>query len=290
MSVENYVIITPVKDEEKYIELTIKSVINQTIKPLQWIIVDDGSIDRTREIIEEYSSRHTWIKGVHYSGNSGPRMAGERHIKAFYEGYTRLDNRTWDFIVKLDGDLSFNEDYFERCFSYFKENPKLGIGGGIILDVTEGTLIPERHPLFHVRGATKIYRRECWDAIGGLVVATCYDTLDEVKANMLGYETRSFPDLRVLHHRYTGGAYGMWRNSVKNGLSDYIAGYHPLFMVSKCLKRFVQKPYKIDAIGLLHGYISGYIKDVPQVPDKALISYLRDQQLRRLFFRKSIWR
>lgn len=285
----DYVIITPVKDEEKYIEYTIKSVIKQTIKPLEWVIVDDGSIDKTREIIEGYSRQHKWIRGV-YGGNHGPRTAGIRHIKAFYEGYARLGSTTWDFIVKLDGDLSFDEDYFERCLAYFKENPRLGIGGGVILNVFNGKLIPEKHPLFHVRGATKIYRRQCWDDIGGLIISPCYDTLDEVKANMMGYETQSFTNLKLIHHRYTGKAYGRWGNSVKNGLGDYISGYHPLFMIIKCAKRFIQKPYSIDAFGLLHGYISGYIKNVPQVPDEALIKYLRQQQLRRLTFRRSIWR
>lgn len=286
---KNYVIITPVKDEEKYIELTIKSVIDQTIRPLQWVIVDDASEDRTREIIEEYSNQHAWIKGVHYGGNTGPRKPGERHIKAFYEGYSKLDVKVWDFLVKLDGDLSFDNDYFEKCFAHFKEDPKLGIGGGTILNIIGGELFPEKHPLFHIRGATKIYRRECWDAIGGLIVAPCYDTLDEVKANMLGWETRSFLDLTALHHRYTGSAYGIWQDSVKNGLGGYIAGYHPLFMISKCIKRFVQKPYSINALGLLCGYVSGYIKNIPQVSDRDLITYLRQQQLRRLMFRKSIW-
>ena len=163
----NYVIVTPVKDEEDYIEFTIKSVINQTIKPDQWLIVDDGSIDKTKEIILHYSLKHKWIKYVE-GGDQGERKAGIRHLKAFYKGYSRIDNPNWDFLVKLDGDLSFAEGYFERCFTYFEKNPKLGIGGGIILNMIEGKLVPEKHPLFHVRGATKIYSRDCWDDIGGL--------------------------------------------------------------------------------------------------------------------------
>jgi glycosyltransferase involved in cell wall biosynthesis len=262
-------------------------VISQKIRPLQWVIVDDGSADRTREIIEYYSRREQWIKEVYYEGNSGPRRPGERHIKAFYEGYSKLDVADWQFLVKLDGDLSFEEDYFERCLRYFEENPRLGIGGGTILNIVEGVAVSEKHPNFHVRGATKIYRRDCWDAIGGLVIAICYDTVDEVKANMLGYETRTFPDLRVLHHRYTGGSYGMWRNSVKNGLSDYIAGYHPLFVIAKCAKRILEKPYSGDALGLMCGYLTGYLKNFRQVDDAAMIKYLRQQQLRRLMFRKS---
>jgi glycosyltransferase involved in cell wall biosynthesis len=285
----DYVVITAVKDEEKYIEFTIKSILKQTIKPLQWAIVDDGSTDNTAEIIKTYAEKYPWIKGV-YGKDQGQRMPGVRHIKAFYQGLSALDKKDWDFIVKLDGDLSFEEDYFEKCFMQFSDNPKLGIGGGVILNVLEGKLIPENGPLFHVRGATKIYKRACWEAIGGIVVSQCYDTVDEVKANMMGYQTRSFVDIKLTHHRYTGNAYGKWGSSVKNGMANYLSGYHPLFMIAKCGKRFLQKPYSINAIGLGYGYIKGYLKNIPQAIDSETIKYLRRQQLRRLIFMPSIWK
>jgi biofilm PGA synthesis N-glycosyltransferase PgaC len=285
----SYVIITPVKDEEKYLELTIKSVLKQTMQPLQWAIVDDGSKDRTAEIIKNYAAEYPWIKGV-YGDDQGPRAPGIRHIRAFYKGLSALGNGKWDFIVKLDGDLSFEEDYFEKCFIHFNKNQKLGIGGGVILNVFEDKLLLEKQPLFHVRGATKIYKRDCWEAIGGIVVSQCYDTVDEVKANMLGYQTRSFVDIKLIHHRYTGNAYGKWGGSVKNGMSDYLSGYHPLFMMVKCGKRFIQKPYLIGALGLAYGYLTGYLNKIPKAVDSETIKYLRQQQIRCLLFRESIWR
>jgi hypothetical protein len=196
----------------------------------------------------------------------------------------------WEFVVKLDGDLSFEPDYFEECFRQFSKCHKLGIGGGMIYNLVEGELRWEAHPMFHVRGATKIYKRECWNDIGGLIRAPGWDTLDEVKANMVGWQTRSFPSLKVVHHRFTGSADGTWRNFVKNGLANYISGYHPIFMAVKCAKRLFEKPYIIATVGLLNGFITGYIKNTPQVPDKALIRYLRQQQLKRLLLRQSIWK
>lgn len=285
----NYIIITPVKDEEKYIEFTIKSMLKQTIKPLQWAIVDDGSTDNTAKIIKTYAEKHPWIKGV-YGKDQGQRMPGVRHIKAFYQGLSALDVKEWDYIVKLDGDLSFEKDYFENCFMRFHDKPKLGIGGGVILNVSDDKLIPEKHPLFHIRGATKIYKRECWEAIGGIVVSQCYDTVDEVRANMMGFQTRSFTDIELIHHRYTGSAYGKWGSSVKNGMANYLSGYHPLFMIVKCGKRFLQNPYSIDALGLGYGYIKGYVKNIPKAVDSETIKYLRRQQLRRLVFLPSIWK
>jgi biofilm PGA synthesis N-glycosyltransferase PgaC len=284
-----YVVITPVRDEALYIEKTIESVTSQTVKPVEWVIVNDGSTDDTGKIIDRYSKEYPWIHTVHRE-NRGFRKSGGGVIEAFYDGYDSLKSENWGFIVKLDGDLSFEGDYFEKCFERFNKDQTLGIGGGTIYHDIGGYMRPERTPVFHVRGATKIYTRECWNGIGGLIRVPGWDGIDEVKANMLGWKTMTFSDLKIAHHRYTGEADGTWRNWVKGGRANYISGYHPLFMFFKCIKRLFQKPYVLSSIGLLYGYISGYWEKVPQIDDRSLIDYLRKQQLRRLFFRKSIWK
>lgn len=284
-----YIIVTPVRDEQEYIEKTINSVISQTLQPLQWIIVNDGSTDDTGIIIDNYAKAYPWIKAVHRS-NRGARVAGAGVIEAFYDGYEAIDESGWEFIVKLDGDLSFEPSYFKVCFEEFHKDLQLGVGGGVIYHEINGNLELEKNPLFHVRGATKIYKRACWEAIGGLIKAPGWDTIDEVKANMLGWKTRSFNHLKVIHHRFTGAADGTWRNAVKNGKANYISGYHPLFMFAKCMKRIFEKPYLIGALGLFYGFMSGYLNKIPQINDKKLIAYLRKQQLRRLMYLESIWK
>ena len=284
-----YVVITPVRDEEHHIEKTIRSMTAQSVLPEVWIIVDDGSTDRTGSIIDEYSNQYSWIQTVHRA-NRGYRNAGGGVVEAFYEGYNTLTNKEWEFIVKLDGDLSFDSDYFEQAFQHFADHPNLGIAGGEIYHLINGHPKIEKNPSFHVRGATKIYRRACWNAVGGLVKAPGWDTLDEVKANMLGWETRSFEDLKVIHHRLTGSADGKWRGWVKDGRSDYISGYHPLFMMLKCIRRIFKKPILISALGLFYGFVSGYFKSIPQVGDRALINYLRKQQMNRILMKHSIWK
>jgi hypothetical protein len=144
-------------------------------------------------------------------------------------------------------------------------------------------------PAFHVRGATKIYRRGCWEQIGGLIRAPGWDTLDEIKANMLGWTTRTFPDLQIIHHRPAGGAYGQWNNLLKNGRANYIVGYHPLFMLLKCLRRAFEKPYLLHGCGLWLGFLGGYVKGVPRAAEKEVIQYFRQQQINRLLGRKSLW-
>lgn len=284
-----YVVITPVRDEASYIEKTIESVASQTIKPIEWIIVNDGSEDETGKIIDEYSKRYHWIRTIHRK-NRGFRKSGGGVIEAFYDGYNSLGSENWEFIVKLDGDLSFGPDYFERCFEKFQVNPKLGIGGGTIFHLMNNRLKEEKGPQFHVRGATKIYRKTCWDAIGGLIKAPGWDTVDEVKANMLGWETKSFSDIKIIHLRYTGDADGKWNNMIKHGIANYVSGYHPLFMLLKCIKRAFQPPYIIGSIALGLGFINGYIKKVEQISDRKLINYLRQEQMKRLTLRESIWK
>ena len=284
-----YVVVTPVRDEESYIEKTILSMLAQTILPDEWIIVNDGSTDDTGAIIDTYSQQHSWIRALHRE-NRGFRKSGGGVVESFYEGYRVLASLAWEFLVKFDGDLSFAPDYFEQCFKRFSEEPTLGIGGGEVYHDIGGTLVLEKNPRFHVRGATKIYRKACWEALGGLIQAPGWDTLDEVKANMLGWTTHSFADLRLIHHKYTGSADGTWGGWVKNGRANYISGYHPLFMTVKCIKRAFEKPYFIGALGLFYGFITGYLEGVQQVPDPALIRYLRNQQMNRLLMKDSIWK
>jgi biofilm PGA synthesis N-glycosyltransferase PgaC len=284
-----YVVVTPVRDEEAYLRLTVESIIKQTIRPAEYVIVNDGSKDRTRNIIDEYAQQYSWIRGVHRQ-DRGFRKWGAGIIEAFYDGFHALDCQDWEFMCKLDGDLSFAPEYFEGTFQKFAQNPTLGIGGGFLYHIENEQKVWERHPTFHVRGGAKIYRRACWEAIGGLWVGPGSDTVDEVKANMLGWSTTSFRDLEINHHRWTGAAYGRWGGIVKNGKTDYVAGYHPLFVLAKSVARVVQRPYLLGSFALVYGYLAAYLEQIPQVNDPALIQYLRRQQLAKLAGRETIWK
>ena len=284
-----YVIITPIRDEACFIEATIACVMGQTVRPAEWIIVDDGSTDRTAEIVDRYASLVPWIRVVHRP-NRGFRKAGGGLIEAFYDGYRRMECTDWEFIVKLDGDLSIQADYFEKCFEHFDQEPRLGIGGGDIYHELQGVQKLEPNPKFHVRGATKIYRKPCWQAIDGLLEAPGWDTIDEVKANMLGWNTYSFPELRLVHHRLTGTADGLLQDRIKLGLACYVSGYSPVFLIAKCLSRLAHKPYVTGSLAIGYGFIKGYWSRMPRVNDKQLIRYLRSQQIRRLFGMETIWR
>lgn len=285
-----YVIITPARNEEENIPHTIRSMAAQTLRPVRWVIVNDGSTDGTAAIIDAAARAHDWITALHRA-DRGFRKQGGGVIETFQEGYQRISGEPWEYLVKFDADLSFEPDYFARCLQKFVDDPKLGIGGGMISHEVAGRLVSESpgDPAFHVRGATKIYRRTCWDAIGGLVQAPGWDTIDELKANMLGWSTRTFADIPLRHHRYTGSADGTWKNVVKFGLANYLSGYHPLFMLTKCVKRMFQRPYLVGAAGLAWGYCRAYFGGIAPVVDRDLIRYVRRQQMNKLLLKPSLW-
>jgi biofilm PGA synthesis N-glycosyltransferase PgaC len=285
-----YVIITPVRDEEQFIESTIRCVTAQTIPPREWLIVDDGSSDRTAAIVETYTRLFPWIRLVRRH-NRGYRYSGHGVMEAFHEGLAQVQCPDWRFLVKLDGDLAFADNYFELLFAEFEKNNRLGIAGGVLSSSDGNAIKIERCPVFHVRGATKIYRRECWDVIGGLITAPGWDIVDENKANLHGWSTRSFPHTSVLHHRPTGTAETKWKDQLKNGRAYFVAGYHPLFLTAKCIYRLASKPYLTGSLAIAWGYVSAWSRGTPQrVNDPALIRFVRRQQLRRLFGLTTIWK
>lgn len=282
-----YVVVTPVRDEEIRLRLTIESMVAQTLRPAEWIIVDDGSSDGTAALIREYAGRHPWIRGCERP-NRGHRLSGTGVVEAFYEGYRLLQRKDWGFLVKLDGDLSFARDFFQRALAHFQVQPRLGIGGACLHLMVNGAPQPERGPQFHVRGATRIYRRRCWEAIGGMVPAPGWDTVDEVRASMQGWSSESFSDLVAFHHRPTGGA-GHWRDMFKRGQGSYVAGYHPLFVAARCLRHLGSRPYLLGSLGMGAGFVSGYLGQVGVRRDPELVRYVHQQQWRRLWGESTIW-
>lgn len=285
-----YVVVTPVRDEEAHLEEVIRSVVAQTWQPLEWIIVDDGSTDRTPQILIEQAAAVPWMTVV-TRPDRGFRASGAGVVQAVQVGVDSLRSNDWEFLAKLDGDLSLPSDYFEECLNRFAADPKLGIAGGTIESAYgEGGFRRERHPEFHVRGATKIYRRSTWEDIDGLVDVPGWDGIDEIEANRLGWRTRTFPDLVLRQMKPTGSAEGQWRDWRKGGAGAYQIGYHPLFVLARSFARATRPPYLIASAGLLTGYVQALLRRDPRAVGADTLAYVREQQMARLLGKETIWR
>ena len=255
-----YVIISPVKDEECHVELTLRSVTRQTLKPVSWVIVNDGSKDGTAEIVHRYLGRHSFLRLVD-SPNLNARKPGAAVIQAFNRGYESLGEELYDFIVKLDCDLSFEADYFEKLLGRFLADERLGIGSGVYLEMDEaGRWQQVWMPSYHAFGACKVLRRKCFEEIGGFIAAAGWDTVDEIRPWNRGWETRHFSDLKARHYRPEGSGIGFLRTSVMHGEIYYATGGDPLFFLFKLIHRMAAKPFLASGVALMWGYLRAVLK------------------------------
>lgn len=278
-----YLIISPVRDEGRWIARTIESVISQTIQPAEYIIVDDASSDDTVAVVRKYLNSYAWIKLVALPPR-GPLSTPEAVVRAFNIGYNQRLTLQPDYLVKLDGDLEFHTNYFEECFNAFSQNPKLGITGGTIQTQHGDHWVTEKVPLHHVRGATKIYRWACWEDIGGFVPRHGWDGIDILRAQMKGWESQHQEHLFLKHFRPTGKRQGGVSVRMDRGRTAYYLGSHPLFVLLSSIRRMLDWPYITGGLGILAGYFAAWFKREPQIDDLELIAFNRRQQIRRMTF------
>lgn len=282
-----YVIISPVRNEEEYIEKTILSIVQQNILPDEYIIVNDGSTDKTPEIIDKYVKKYSWIKRV--DRPQGKHTPGPGVVKAFYSGYDQISDSSWDFVVKLDGDLSFDANYFQTLLLEFEKNPKLGIASGVTYQPLGDKLIIDKMPEDHVRGAAKMYRKACFFEIGGLPKVLGWDTIDELKAQLAGWETRSYKNLVLVHYKPIGiKQTNILKRELIAGERHYYLGYHPLFAVLRDFYRMFQKPFLVAGLLNLVGFNMAYFLKKERI-EQDLIKLVRKKQLERLTFKRRFW-
>lgn len=272
-----YAVISPVKDEADYIEMTISSMLAQTILPVVWIIVNDGSHDNTQAIVEKYTQENPWIKLVNRQ-DMGIRKRGKGVVEAFYTGYKTLTG-PYDFIVKMDGDVTFGQNYFEAILKRFAADPRLGIAGGGLYEKTNGHTFVLNTVREHVRGCTKIYRRTCFEEIGGLVSAMGWDGIDEWQALSKNWKVQSFLEEKIYHLRLTGKATGFLKSNIEQGSGAYCMGYHPLFIIARGIRRITDPPFLLSGAAMIGGYFSAWLQHKELLADPSVIRYVRKAQL-----------
>jgi biofilm PGA synthesis N-glycosyltransferase PgaC len=262
-----YLVITPVKDEERYVEHTLRSMTSQTMKPVRWIIVEDGSSDRTPDLIEPFARDYEFIHVVH-SPRGQPRQPGPAVIRAFNRGLEEAGRLgiDYDFIVKLDCDLSFDPDYFERLLAEFAANPKLGIASGVYWEAADDVNWREvEMPAYHAAGASKVIRRGCWEQIEGFIPSRGWDTVDEIRAMSHGWETMHFRDLKIKHWKLEGTGIGKLRTNAMHGEIYYLTGGGFLFFLLKVLDRAKRRPYFAGALSMFWGYCRTKLSGRPRL-------------------------
>jgi len=282
MQIKKYVLITPAHNEEAFIEKTIQSVISQTILPLKWFIVSDGSTDRTDEVVARYLEGHSWIELIRMPNHGERNFAAK--VNCFNAGYRQLKNETYDVIGNLDADISFEEDYFEFLMEKFAGDPKLGVAGTPFVE--EGSHYDYRFTnIEHVSGACQMFRRGCFKDIGGYVPIKGggIDWTAVTTARMKGWKTRTFTEKVCHHHKKMGsGNHGELAALFKNGEKDYFLGGHPLWQVFRSVYQMTKRPYLLGGSLLFVGYLWASVNGTERVVSKELMKFNRGEQMLRL--------
>jgi len=277
-----YNIISPVRNEEDFVEDTIKSVINQTVLPQEWIIVNDGSTDKTEEIIKPYLEQYNWIKLITLK-DRGYYYPGTGVVQVVNKGFEAITVNDWGFLVKLDCDITIEKDYFENIFDEFNKNPKLGIASGGIFLVDGSKIIQEKSQPDHPWGASKIYRRKCFEQIKGWKPIPGWDLADLLSAQMNNWETRCFNEYRILHYRGTGTRRAdITSGRFLLGRFHFRYGYGPFYTLTKSIYHLGEKPFLLGGISIFTGYIYAAVRNEDRLFEKDMRSFLRKKQSKYL--------
>ena len=280
----SYVLITAARNEAAYISKTIESVINQTVLPEKWVIVNDSSTDQTVEIVSQYVEKYNFIILVHAEEDDKRNFTSK--VNAIKMGFARLGNINYNFLGILDADISFGADYYEFILEQFQKNPRLGIAGGLIFDVCGERYIKSVTRLnSSVNGAIQMFRRQCYEDMGEFTPSEKggEDALAEFIARKNGWAVRTFPSAKVFHHRRVG-TYGrsIWRARFLQGERDFMIGYHPLFEVAKCMRRVVERPYFMGSLCWLSGYLGAALRKYKRTVPPDVVRYIRREQRQSL--------
>jgi biofilm PGA synthesis N-glycosyltransferase PgaC len=279
----DYVLITAAHNEEEHIERVIAAVAGQTRRPKKWIIVSDGSSDRTDEIVQEHAACLPFIELVSRARAVGHNFASKVH--ALNEGAGRMNAVEFDFIGHLDADVSFASTYYADLLEEFDLDPKLGLAGGSICEWNGDRYAPR--PFNQVRsvpGSVQLFRRQCYQALGGFrpLPYGGEDWCAEVTVRMNGWRVRCFPGLPVCHHRFPNDTIGRLRSGYRQGMMDFSIGTHPMFEVLRLARRSFGKPRILGAIARLCGFARAAIRAEDRVVSDEFIAFLRSEEMSRL--------
>lgn len=286
MNQPKYALVTPARNEEVYIGWTIDAVVSQSVLPQKWVIVSDGSTDRTDEIVAEYARKYSFIRLVRAGepAKKGQKDFGAK-VRAFRTGYGQLAGVDYAFVGNLDADITFGPDYYEKILDRFRDNAELGVAGGIILEPYKNRFVPQRTSLNSVCGSVQLFRRECYESFGGYVPISRggIDAAAEIMARSKGWAVRTFPEIEVYARRpVLTGTTSVFHTRFRQGISNYQLGYHPLFQAASCLFRIMDRPRVIGSAYLMLGYAWAWITSLDRALSRDVVEFLRSEQMGRL--------
>jgi biofilm PGA synthesis N-glycosyltransferase PgaC len=278
-----YILLTAAKDEEAYIAEGIRSILSQTVLPIAWIIIDDGSSDETAKIIGKFAAEYPFIQ-LHSADSRGGRNFGSQY-KALQAAYELAKHLKFEFIAIQDADLApKQEDYYEVLLGEFQRNSQLGIASGFVYECPNGAWECRKSNSKDSTAGCAIFRRSCFEQIGGYTPLPYggSDWLAQLEAKIRGWKILTRPDLHLYHYRPTSSAGGLWRGKFREGLMDASFGSHPVFEFLKCCRRMTNYPFLLGSLIRFSGYLWWNLTRRKPLLSQEKEAFLRKEQLAKL--------
>ena len=278
-----YVLITPARNEAKLIELTMQSVVAQTVRPAKWVIVSDGSTDGTDDIVLRYATANPWIELLRMPARKERHFAGK--VNAFNAGYARAKQMPHEVVASLDADIAFDAGYFEYLLGKIAQDERLGLVGTPFQDGPNAIYDYRFVNIEHVSGACQVFRRECFEQIGGYraIKGGGIDYFAVVSARMHGWKTRTFTEKICVHHREMGTAqHGVLASRFKYGVKDYVFANHPVWQISRSLYQMTRRPFVVGGLAMLTGYMWAALRRTERLVSREMAEFIQREQMQRL--------
>jgi glycosyltransferase involved in cell wall biosynthesis len=279
----NYVLITSARNEGSFIERTIHSVIAQSKLPERWVIVDDGSTDKTAEIVESYLGRYPWIELLRRPIRNERSFAGKAH--AVNAALQHLGSLQFDVVGNLDADVSFGPDYMAFVMEKFAADPRLGVAGTPFTEEGYDSARDSFEGEQYVAGPCQLFRLKCFQEIGGYVPnrAGGVDWIAVMTARLRRWEVRSFSERRFHHHRSMGTAErGKLSALFAYGQKDYYLGGSAVWQLFRVAYRATKRPYVVGGLALLGGYCWAAGRRMERPVSAELIRFHQQEQMKKL--------
>lgn len=272
-------LITPARNEAAHLPRLLGAMVQQTHRPSLWLIANDGSTDDTERIVRRYADEHPWIRLINLPVGRERGFAAK--ATCVMAAYRALPVET-DIIGNLDADVSFDSDYLEFLLARFEEDPALGVAGTPFTELGYDSTTDSFEGDTHVAGGCQLFRRKCFEDIGGYNPAPIgVDWIAVTTARTLGWRTRSFRDRFFHHHRPLGTAgRGRFRAAFAYGEKDRILGWHPLYQLARVTFQTARDPLVGACIAA--GYLSATARQLPRAVSSEVAAFHRAEQMAKL--------
>jgi glycosyltransferase involved in cell wall biosynthesis len=275
-----YYIVIPSHNEEKFISLTLQSLVEQTVLPKKVIVVNDNSTDKTKDIVLSFAKDYPFITLINKTSDA-IHLPGSKVIRAFQKGLETLDDN-YDIMVKADADLIFPPNYFETIIQHFQSDDKIGMVGGFAYIEKNGEWILENlTDKDHIRGAFKAYRKATFEQIGGLKPAMGWDTVDELLCKFYHWKVVTDESLKVKHLKPTGANYNKTAR-YKQGEAFYTLGYGFLITSIASLKLAIRKGKPLLFLDYIRGFWKAQSAKKPLLVTEEQARFIRNYRWKKM--------